>query len=162
MAHGFGLLLMMWKSLNSSNLLLVLRAGCRFRIYWTRIWSYLGQQMSLACRKLTAELHVFPRTLRVHDDVIKWKHFPSYWTLMWEIHRSPVNSPHKAQWRGMFSLICAWTHGWVNNWDAGDLRRHHAHHNVIVTYRWFKNLCWPDHSIIKDKRYLGKYRSSKG
>ena len=27
------------------------------------------------------------------------------------IHRSPVDSPHKGQWRGtlMFSLICAWT-----------------------------------------------------
>ena len=30
---------------------------------------------------------------------------------------SPVNSPHKGQWRGalMFSLICAWINGWVNN-----------------------------------------------
>ena len=38
-------------------------------------------------------------------------------------HRSPVNSPHKGQWRGalMFSLICAWTNGWVNNRNAGDL-----------------------------------------
>ena len=30
---------------------------------------------------------------------------------------SPVNSPHKGQRRGalMFSLICAWINGWVNN-----------------------------------------------
>ena len=29
----------------------------------------------------------------------------------------PVNSPHKGQWRGalMFSLICVWINGWVNN-----------------------------------------------
>ena len=59
----------------------------------------------------------------VHDDVIKWKHFPRYWPVR-GIHRSPVNSPHKGQWRGalMFSLICAWINGWVNNREAGDLR----------------------------------------
>ena len=32
------------------------------------------------------------------------------------------------------SLICAWTNGLVNNCDAGDLRRHHAHHDVIVMF----------------------------
>ena len=44
-----------------------------------------------------------------HDDVIKWKHFPRYWPFARGIHRSPVNSPHKGQWRGalMFSLICS-------------------------------------------------------
>ena len=44
-----------------------------------------------------------------HDDIIKWKHFPHYWPFVRGIHRSPVNSPHKGQWRGalMFSLICA-------------------------------------------------------
>ena len=44
-----------------------------------------------------------------HDDVIKWKHIPRYWPFVWGIHRSPVNSPHKGQYRGalMFSLICA-------------------------------------------------------
>ena len=44
----------------------------------------------------------------VHDDVIKWKHFPRYWPFVRGIHRSPVNSPHKGQWRGalMFTLIC--------------------------------------------------------
>ena len=42
-----------------------------------------------------------------HDDVIKWKHFPRYWPFVREIHRSPVNFPHKGQWRGalMFTLI---------------------------------------------------------
>ena len=48
--------------------------------------------------------------------------------------RSPVNSPHKSQWRGalMFSLICAWTNDRVNNRDAGNLRRHRPHYDVIV------------------------------
>ena len=44
----------------------------------------------------------------IHDDVIKWKHFPRYWPFVRGIHRWPVNSPHhKGQWRGvlMLSLI---------------------------------------------------------
>ena len=36
----------------------------------------------------------------IHDDVIKWKTFPRYWPFVWGIHRSPVNSLHKGQWRG--------------------------------------------------------------
>ena len=46
----------------------------------------------------------------------------------------PVNSPHKGQWRGalMFSLICVWINGWVNNGEAGDLKRHRSHYDVIV------------------------------
>ena len=42
------------------------------------------------------------------------------------VGNSPVNSPHKVQRRGavMFSLICVWINDWVNNCEAGDLRRH--------------------------------------
>ena len=74
----------------------------------------------------------------LHDDVIKWKHFPRYWPFVRGIHRSPVNSPHKGQWRGalMFSLICVWINGWVNNREAGDLRRYCAHYDVIVMSGW--------------------------
>ena len=32
----------------------------------------------------------------------------------------------------MFSLICAWTNGWISNRDASDLRRHRTHYDVIV------------------------------
>ena len=63
-----------------------------------------------------------------HDDVIKWKHFPRYWPCV------RVNSPHKGQWREalQFSLICAWIKGWVNNREAGNLRRHRTHYDVTV------------------------------
>ena len=46
------------------------------------------------------------------------------------IHRWPVNSPHKGQWRGalMFSLICARINGCVDNGEAGDFIRHRAHY----------------------------------
>ena len=49
---------------------------------------------------------------------------------------SPVTGefPHRGQWRRalMFSLIYAWTNGWVNNRDAGGLRRHRPNYGVIV------------------------------
>ena len=74
------------------------------------------------------------QTRHPHDDAIKWKHFPRYCAFVRGIHRSPVNSPHKGQWRRalMFSLICAWTKVWVNNRDVGDLRRHSAHFEVTL------------------------------
>ena len=48
-----------------------------------------------------------------------------------------VNSPRKGQWRValMFSLICVWINGWVNNREAGDLRRYRAHYDVTVMSR---------------------------
>ena len=71
-----------------------------------------------------------------HDDVNKWRHFPRYWSFVRGPHRSPVNSPHKDQYRGtlMFSLICACINGWENNRKAGDLRRHRTHLDVIVMF----------------------------
>ena len=90
-----------------------------------------------------------------HGDVIKWKYFPHYWPFVREIHRPPVNFPHKGQWRGalMFTLICARMNGWVNNGEAGDLRRYLAHYDVIVMKRditkhiischFVVRCCWP-------------------
>ena len=73
-------------------------------------------------------------TIILHDDVIKWKYLPRYWPFVRGIHRSPVNSPHKGHWRGvlMLSSVCARINAWVNNREAGDLRRHRAHYDVIV------------------------------
>ena len=72
--------------------------------------------------------------LNWYHDVIKWKHFPRYWPFVRGIHRSPVNFPHKGQWRGalMFSLIWAWMNGWINNGKASDLRHYLAHYEVTV------------------------------
>ena len=72
-----------------------------------------------------------------HDDVIKWKHFPRYWPFVQAINRSSANSPHKGQWRGalMFSLICALNKRLSKHREAGDLRRHRAHYDVIVMVR---------------------------
>ena len=65
---------------------------------------------------------------------MEWKPFPRYWPFVRGIHRPPVNSPHKGQWRGaaMFSLICAWINILVNSREAADLRRHRAQYDVNV------------------------------
>ena len=74
------------------------------------------------------------KIISFHDDVIKWNYFPRYWAFVRGIHRSTVNSPHKGQWRGalIFSLICVWINGWINNREAGDLSRYRVHYDDIV------------------------------
>ena len=72
------------------------------------------------------------------------------------IHRSPVNSPHKGQWHGalMFSLICAWTNGWVNNRYTGALRHHRAHYDGFVML-WSSDIMLLDRhdDVIKWKHF---------
>ena len=98
------------------------------------------------------ELTCFPCIRKLHYNDVIIKHFPRYWSFVWGIHRSPVNSPHKGRWRGAltFSLICAWTNGWANHRDAGDLRRHRAHCGVIVMI--ISNLHW----ALRDSNFVIK------
>ena len=104
------------------------------------------------------------QSLSEHDDVIKWKHFPRYWPLIcdagihhqaqmgWKATQSPSEHDDVIKWKHfprycpwfvtrslMFSLISAWTKGWVNNRDAGDLRRHCAHYDFNVM-SWYYGL----------------------
>ena len=66
-----------------------------------------------------------------HDDAIKWKHFPRYWPFVRGIHRG--------------------LHRWVNNGEAGDLRRHCAHYDVTVMPTWYYMLPHlPIHLISND------------
>ena len=52
----------------------------------------------------------------IHDDIIKWKYFPRYWPFCGEftgdrwVPRTKVSDGAL-----MFSLICTWINGWVNN-----------------------------------------------
>ena len=101
-------------------------------VYNRAILSYL----ILSGRKCVVRYQtMMPAMLHAHDDVVKWKNIPRFWPFVVRgIRRSPVNSSHKGQWRRplTFSLICTWINGWVNNRETGDLRRHRAHHDVIV------------------------------
>ena len=95
---------------------------CPFSIYYPRLlWNDLRQW-----EKIYVVVFSLPETIPMAE----------YKTAVFVrgIHQSPVNS--KGQWRGalMFSLICAWIHGWVNNREAGDLRCHHAHYDVTVMF----------------------------
>ena len=69
-----------------------------------------------------------------HDDIIKLKHFPRYGPFVRGINQSPVDPPHKGQWREalVISSICAWANGWVNDQDTGHLRHHRAHYDATV------------------------------
>ena len=84
--------------------------------------------------------------------------FSALLAFVWGIHRSPVNSSHKGQWRWalMFSLISVWINSWINNREAGDLRRYRAHYDVIVMngqvrspYRCGTRLKSQDYLILK-------------
>ena len=77
--------------------------------------------------------------------------FPRYWPFVRGIHRSPVNSPHKGQWRGalMFSLFCTRINGWVNNGGAGDLRRYRAHYDVNVMIICNFRMSWQTHYCLQ-------------
>ena len=89
----------------------------------------------------------------IHDDIIKWKHYPRYWPFVRGIHRSTVNSPHKGQWRGalMFTSICTRINGWVNNHEAGGLRRHRGHYDVSVMFGPRLTLSWYPDCVPGDK-----------
>ena len=54
----------------------------------------------------------------------------------------------------MFSLIGAWTNGWVNNQKAADLRRHHVYYDVTVMFiSKIENR--PGKGMIFHKRFMG-------
>ena len=58
--------------------------------------------------------HVIGYTQRKH----RMSTYPRYWPFVRRIHWSPVDSPHKVQWRGalMFSLNCTWINGKSWGW----------------------------------------------
>ena len=126
----------------------------------SRLVPYLQVRPSLLIRRSHRLFTLWALGLQMsfrHDDVIKWKHFPRHWLFVRGIHRWPVNSPHKGQWRGalMFSLICAWINAWVNNREAGDLRRYRAHCDVIVV-----ETTWQGTRTMTPVMSTGKQRST--
>ena len=71
-----------------------------------------------------------------HDDVIKWKHFLRSICA----GNSPATGEFPAQRPvtrsfDVFFDLCL-INVWVNNGEAGDLRRHRAHYDVTVMSSW--------------------------
>ena len=101
----------------------------------TQYWTHWDKENMVNIVQTTFSIAFsWKKCLAHHYDVTKWKHFPRYWPFVRVNHRSPMNSSHKGQWRGalVFFFICAWINGWVNNREAGDLRRHRAQYDVTV------------------------------
>ena len=63
-----------------------------------------------------------------------WRHQMETFSVLLAIcaGNSPVPGEFPARGALVFSLICVWINGWVNNREAGDLRPHHVHYDVIV------------------------------
>ena len=55
----------------------------------------------------------------------------TWWRHQMETFSGLLDFPHKGG-ALMFSLICTWINGWVNNGEASYLRRHSGHYDVIV------------------------------
>ena len=80
------------------------------------------------------------RTVAYHDDVIKWNHFPRYWPIVRGIpSQRPVTRTL------MFSLICAWTNGWIRlntqsirRWFETTSRSLRRHCTVMRSSVWTK------------------------
>ena len=88
----------------------------------------VSSQQGQTTRKYSTTTHEKCVSLLEHDDVIKWKHFPRYWPFVRGIHQS-----HRGNlWVWCFLWFADWINSWVNNREAGDLRRHHAHNDVIL------------------------------
>ena len=95
-------------------------------------WAFI--QSSMWC---STSVRWYP-WIRTHG----WRWIPGWLNWRWreEVGTCPWVSTRKTltlilgQWRGalMFSLVCAWTNGLVNNHDAGDLRRHRSNYDVSV------------------------------
>ena len=64
----------------------------------------------------------------MHDDIIKWKHFPRYWPICGLTSQWPMTQSFDI----LLDLYLKKNNGWANNWDTGDLRRHCAHYDITV------------------------------
>ena len=126
----------------------------RQAIIWTNAVILFIRTLGTNLREIWSETQTFSfKIMNLKMPSSKWQkiclglnlllHTISWWRHQMEtcsallalcVGNSPIigEFPSQSQWRGalMFSLICAWINGWVNNRKAGDLRR--AHYDVTV------------------------------
>ena len=93
-------------------------------LWFGLLWDLLRNQIywdlntSISIHSFLSDVTSHPGTCHLVHCPFKirapwWRHqmetFPASLAFVWGIHRWPVNSPHKGQWRGalVFSLICA-------------------------------------------------------
>ena len=94
-----------------------------------------------------ATSHGISRNVSIHDDVIKWKHFPRCWPFVGEFtgHRWIPRTKASDVELWCFLWSAPWINSSLNNHEAGDLGHHRAHYDVIVMlndrFLTRKNLC---------------------
>ena len=128
----------------ASEILVNISSCQRLFAWWHQAISRINIDISLV---MFSGIHL----KAVHDDVIKWKHFPHYWPFVRVIHQSPVNYPHKSQWCRalMFSLICTlsqqlskqWRRCWFETLPRSLWRHCNLHSESWNFYSvwWFQN-----------------------
>ena len=125
------------------------RVAVKFR---TCVGNTVAQKIMYAARPIETNASVSTSmdwNLTIIENIFKWKQMETFSALLAICAGNspvPLNSPHKGKSHGalMFSLISAWINGWVNNRDAGDLRRNCAHYDVIVCWiERARHICVP-------------------
>ena len=112
--------------------------------YWNDPGSYFNMKIIFPCRGIPIIKTKCPMFM-----VSWWRHQMETFSTLLALcaGNSPVNSEFPGQWHRalMFSLICAWINGWVNYDEAGDLRCHRTHYEVIAMYHqglgFLKQIC---------------------
>ena len=87
--------------------------------------------------------------VQLHDDVIKWKHFPRYWPF---VRRIPITKDSDAE---------LWCFHWSDR-HTDDLRCHRAHYDVTVIRNW---TTWHTHTSVFwqiGAHFLWSYRRPPG
>ena len=111
-------------------------------IWWrhhvTKFSSLAAQEVVKMITSNTVKMTIFPFQLMGWRNIAWWRHQMETFSALLAIcaGNSPVHGEFPAQRPVTRSfdvpLICARIYGWVNNHEAGDLRRHQSHYDVIV------------------------------
>ena len=147
LGHGWGILSpsLLWYVIINHPIIAV-----DIRCYLLRgLWIKLGEKLHML--KSPKKLELF-FTMHICDNRTRWVHKCFPWWMGSRMMTSSngnifrVTGPLCGEFTGPgefptqrpvtrsfdVSLICVWINGWVNNREAGDLRRHQAHCDVIV------------------------------
>ena len=126
------------------------------KIRWS--WDRLPYKMWMAILRKRKIVPCLFCTCTCHDDVMKWKHFPRYWSFVRGIHRSPVNPPHKGPVTRSFDVLFdlrlnkrlskqSW--GWWFEtpshplWRHRNVKYHHSHNEPMASQiTGVSIVCW--------------------
>ena len=108
-----------------------------FCLRLSKVWANEGRRSTCSIASL-CQIFCVATDRKRRISMPWWRHHMETFSVLLAIcaGNSPVPMNSKGQWRGalMFSLICARMNGWVNNGEAGDLRLHWVHYDLIVMW----------------------------